>query len=77
MNTLDIIKKRFSVRKYENKPVEQEKLDAILDAAHCAPTAANMQPQKILVVQDPNNLKNLAPALILMVHRWLCLFALI
>ena len=57
MNTLDIIKKRFSVRKYENKPVEQEKLDAILDAAHCAPTAANMQPQKILVVQDPNNLK--------------------
>ena len=57
MNTLDIIKKRFSVRKYENKPVEQEKLDAILDAAHCAPTATNMQPQKILVVQEPDNLK--------------------
>lgn len=57
MNTLDIIKKRYSVRKYENRPVEKEKVEAIIEAAHCAPTAANMQPQRVLVVQDPKNLE--------------------
>ncbi|MFG6343423.1 MAG: nitroreductase family protein [Lachnospiraceae bacterium] len=56
MSILDTIKKRYSVRKYKNTPVEQEKIDAILEAAHCAPTAANMQPQKVLVVQKPENL---------------------
>lgn len=56
MSILDTIKKRYSVRKYKNTPVEQEKVNAILEAAHCAPTAANMQPQKILVVQEPENL---------------------
>lgn len=57
MNILDTIKTRYSVRKYANKPVEQEKVNAILEAAHCAPTAANMQPQKILVVQKSENLE--------------------
>ena len=56
MSILDTIKKRYSVRKYNNTPVEREKVDAILEAAHCAPTAANMQPQKILVIQKPENL---------------------
>lgn len=56
MSILDTIKKRYSVRQYKNTPVEQEKVDAILEAAHCAPTAANMQPQKVLVVRKPENL---------------------
>ena len=57
MTILDTIKTRYSVRKYEKRPVEQGKVNAILEAAHCAPTAANMQPQKILVVQNPENLE--------------------
>lgn len=57
MAILDTIKSRYSVRKYEKKAVEKEKINAILEAAHCAPTAANMQPQKILVVQKPENLE--------------------
>ena len=57
MTILNTIKSRYSVRKYEERPVEQEKVDAILEAAHCAPTAANMQPQKILVIQKPENLE--------------------
>lgn len=57
MTILDTIKGRYSVRKYEKRPVEQGKVNAILEAAHCAPTAANMQPQKILVVQKPENLE--------------------
>ena len=48
MTILDTIKTRYSVRKYEKRSVEQGKVNAILEAAHCAPTAANMQPQKIL-----------------------------
>lgn len=57
MTILNTIKTRYSVRKYEKRAVEQEKINAILEAAHCAPTAANKQPQKILVVQESNNLK--------------------
>ena len=46
MSLLDIAKKRYSVRKYEDKPVEKEKLEKILACAHVAPTAANLQPVK-------------------------------
>ena len=38
MELLDIMNERFSVRKYVDKPVEPEKLDKILNAAHAAPT---------------------------------------
>ena len=37
MNVLDIAKKRYSVRTYEDKPVEKEKLEKILASAHVAP----------------------------------------
>ena len=59
---LDIAKKRYSVRKYEDKPVEKEKLEKILTSAHVAPTAANLQPVKLLVVQDKKRLKSIAKA---------------
>lgn len=62
MTFLDIAKKRYSVRKYEDKPVEKEKLEMILTAAHVAPTAANMQPVKLLVVQNKEQLKKLGKA---------------
>lgn len=62
MNVLDIAKKRYSVRTYEDKPVEKEKLDKILASAHVAPTAANLQPVKLLVVQDKERLKSIAKA---------------
>lgn len=62
MTFLDIAKKRYSVRKYEDKSVEKEKLEIIITAAHVAPTAANMQPVKLLVVQDKEQLKKLGKA---------------
>ena len=43
---------RYSVRKFQDKPVEQEKLDLILEAGRVAPTACNYQPQRILVIED-------------------------
>lgn len=44
MELLEIAKKRFSVRDYTDQKVEPEKLNKILEAAHVAPTAANLQP---------------------------------
>lgn len=47
---------RYSVRDFSDRPIEPEKLTAILKAGQVAPTAANMQPQRILIIQDPANL---------------------
>ena len=52
MTFLELAKKRFSVRSFEDKPVEQEKLDRILEARHVAPTACNFQPQRIYVLES-------------------------
>lgn len=50
MEFLDLISRRYSVRAYQSKPVEKEKLDKILEAAVIAPTAANRQPFRLIVV---------------------------
>ncbi len=52
MDFLQLAQERFSVRSFTNKPVEQDKIDAILRAGQLAPTACNLQPQKILVIQS-------------------------
>ena len=50
MNFLDIARNRQSCRSYdENRPVEQEKLDAILEALRLAPSACNGQPYHVTV----------------------------
>lgn len=51
MTFLDIAKSRYSVRSYTKQAVEPEKIQQILDAAHVAPTAANLQPVRLLVAQ--------------------------
>jgi nitroreductase len=50
MDFLELAEKRYSVRAYQEKPVEEEKLNKILEAARLAPTAANRQPFRILVI---------------------------
>ena len=52
--------KRISVRKYEERPVEQEKIEMILRAAMAAPSATNQQPWEFYVVTDPEKIKELA-----------------
>ncbi|MBR2693266.1 MAG: nitroreductase family protein [Thermoguttaceae bacterium] len=56
MEFIELAKKRFSVRKYVNKPIEREKLDLVLEAARVAPTAKNLQPQRIYVIQSAEGL---------------------
>lgn len=52
-NFMDLAKKRYSVRKYADQPIEKEKLDYILECGRIAPSAANLQPWRIYVVSDP------------------------
>lgn len=47
---MDVIKNRYSVRGYKDKPVEKEKLDKVLDAGRLAPTGVNYQGFKIFVI---------------------------
>jgi nitroreductase len=56
MDFIEIAKKRYSVRGYQDKKVEEEKLEKILEAAHVAPTAANLQPIRLIVVQSREGL---------------------
>ena len=49
---LDIVKERFSVRKYRDEPIEDDKLAAILESARLAPSATNSQPWHFYVVKD-------------------------
>lgn len=49
---MDLARQRFAVREYKQTPVEQAKLDSILEAGRLAPTAKNVQPQHIYVLQS-------------------------
>lgn len=60
MAFIDLAAERYSVRKYQNKQIEKEKLDLVLKAGNLAPTACNYQPQRIYVIQSPDVLANLA-----------------
>lgn len=60
MNFLELAKKRYSVRKYQGKTIEEEKLHKILEAGRIAPTGANTQPQRIIVVREKEGLHKLA-----------------
>ena len=59
MEFLDLIKARYSVRKYKSEPIEEEKINIILEAARLAPTAHNQQPFKLIVVKTEGNEENL------------------
>lgn len=49
---LNLIKRRQSVRGYKDIPVEKDKIERCLQAAHLAPSACNAQPWKFIVVDD-------------------------
>ena len=56
MDFITIAKQRMSVRNYKKTKVEPEKLEKILEAAHVAPTAANLQPVHLIAVQSEEGL---------------------
>jgi len=59
----EVFKKRKSTRSYNSgKPVEKEKLEEILEAAHSAPSAGNLKARQILTVTDKETRERLAEA---------------
>ena len=52
MNFTELVKSRYSVRSFSEKKIENEKLEAILEAGRVAPTACNNQPQRIYVLNS-------------------------
>lgn len=55
-------KERYSVRKFSDKKVEDEKLEKILQAGRLAPTAKNSQSQRIFVLKSPDAIKKINAA---------------
>jgi nitroreductase len=57
---LEVINQRYSVRQYLDKPIENEKLNLILESARLAPSATNSQPWHFYVVKNKNKIESLA-----------------
>ena len=62
MELKEVIKKRESIRDYEDKPIPQDKLLRVLEAARLAPSGSNRQPWKFVVVKDRQTRQKLAQA---------------
>ncbi|WP_455367219.1 nitroreductase family protein [[Eubacterium] cellulosolvens] len=62
MDVLDTIKQRKSVRRYLDKPIEEEKLLKVLEAGRLAPSARNLQEWRFIIVRDPDTRRKVADA---------------
>lgn len=56
MEFAEVVKNRYSCKKYDEKQISAEQLDAVLQAGRLAPTAKNLQGQRIYVVQSAEGL---------------------
>ena len=55
----ELIRSRYSVRKYSGEPIGEETLNRILEAGNVAPTGVNAQPQRIYVLKSPEALEKI------------------
>lgn len=62
MNVLDAIRKRREITHYQNKPIPQEDLEQVLDAAYLAPTGNNLPSREFILVTGREKLKSLSQA---------------
>ncbi|MFH1738080.1 MAG: nitroreductase family protein, partial [bacterium] len=60
MNVSEAIRQRYSVRAYQDRPVEEDKLRRVMEAARMAPSACNRQEWRYVVVQDPEKRRRMA-----------------
>jgi nitroreductase len=56
---IEIVKKRRSIRKYQDKEISEDIIRDIIDCARLAPTARNEQPWEFVVIRDKGNLETL------------------
>lgn len=59
---LDLLKKRRSIRKFLDKPVEKEKVDLLIEAALRSPSSRSFNPWRFIVVDTPTILEQLSAA---------------
>ena len=57
MDFLSVLQRRYSCRAFSPSPIEQEKVDRILEAGRIAPTAVNKQPVHVWAVSNPDTLE--------------------
>lgn len=62
MDFFDVIDRRHSIRAYQKKTVEQDKIDALLEVSRLAPSAGDLQAYEIVVVEDAATKRALARA---------------
>lgn len=62
MSLPELMRTRRSVRSYQQRPVEEEKLEQVLEAARLAPSAANRQPWRYIIVDDHETKERLRAA---------------
>ena len=56
MEFLEIARSRYSCKKFDSRQIEKEQLNTILEAGRLAPTAKNLQEQRVYVVQSAEGL---------------------
>ncbi len=59
MEFSEVVKNRYSCKKFSNKQVKKEVLDSILEAGRLAPTAKNLQEQRVYVIQSADGLEKI------------------
>ncbi|MDD3411321.1 MAG: nitroreductase family protein [Eubacteriales bacterium] len=59
MDFIELAKSRYSVRKFTDAALSEEHVEKIVQAGILAPTAANFQPQRILVIRSEEELDKL------------------
>lgn len=62
MDALEAIKARYSVREYLEKEIEEDKIEAILEAGLASPSAVNCQEWEFIVVKDKATLEKMSKA---------------
>jgi nitroreductase len=68
-NLMDIIKKRRSVRAYQDRPLPEEVVRDILDAARYAPSARNAQPLEYKVITNKELISRLSEGITAAIKR--------
>ena len=61
MDFYEVVKTRRSVRSFSDKPIPEDVLKRVLNAARVAPSGSNRQPTRLIVVKDPKERKALVP----------------
>ena len=60
MEFIDLVKQRYSVRRFQSKPVGREELMKCIEAARLAPSASNSQPWHFVIADEPALVQQLA-----------------